>query len=38
MQSNVDDKCVEQYKQIKFHKAFRYVTYKVEGEKVVGSG
>lgn len=30
MNSNTDDQCVEEYKQVKFHKKHRYVVYKVE--------
>lgn len=38
MKSNIDDKCGELFKDIKFKKVHRFVTFKVEQEKVVGIG
>lgn len=35
MKSNIDDKCGELFKDIKFKKAYRFVTFKVDQEKVV---
>ncbi len=35
MKSNIDDKCQEIFKEIKFKKSHRYIAYKVDQEKVV---
>lgn len=35
MKSNIDDKCVEAFKELKFSKKNRYLIYKVDNEKVV---
>ena len=35
MKSNIDDKCQEVFKEIKIKKAHRYVSYKVDQERVV---
>ena len=35
MKTAIDDKCLEIFKQLKFEKKYRYIIYKVEGEKIV---
>lgn len=35
MKSNIDDKCSEIFKELKFNKKHRYLIYKVDTEKVV---
>lgn len=35
MKSNVDDKCGEVYRDLKFKKAHRFIVYKIDQEKVV---
>jgi hypothetical protein len=35
MKSNIDDKCAEAFKELKFSKKNRYLIYKVDNEKVV---
>lgn len=35
MKIAIDDKCLEEFKQLKFDKKFRYIIYKVEKETIV---
>jgi hypothetical protein len=35
MQIAIDDKCKEVFKQLKFEKLYRYIIYKIEGERIV---
>ena len=35
MKSNIDDQCGQLFKELKFNKKYRYLIYKVDGEKVV---
>ena len=35
MKLAISDKCKESFHEIKFNKKYRYILYKVEGEKVV---
>jgi len=37
MKSNIDDQCGQIFKELKFSKKYRYLIYKVEGERVVSA-